>query len=70
MGRAVSELDFDAKEFMSMSLKERAQRCRLLAARSLELSRLATNKDHKAAYVEISKQWLMLANEMDREGSN
>ena len=62
-----SDLDFNAQEFMSLTLTEQARLCRLQAHRAIALVRLATNEHRKAAYADIANQWLSLANEMERE---
>ncbi len=60
------DLDFNAKEFLELDVDDRARRCRLLAQRAQELAESA-DPNFRNAYLEIAKQWLLLAQNMERE---
>jgi len=63
-GAPLDDVKFNAAGFMALPVKKRIQHCRMMAKNALELSALATNKDHKAAYVEIANQWHSVADDM------
>jgi hypothetical protein len=62
------QLSFDAEQFLAMSARDRVQLCRQMAERAQELADAAQPK-YRASYLEIAKQWLMLADEMERAAS-
>ncbi len=59
------ELDFNADDFLKLSIVERAGLCRTLADRARALSDMA-HANHRDAYAEIARQWTRLAEEMER----
>jgi len=61
------DLNFNAQDFMSLTPTDQARLCRLEAHRAIELARLATHEDQKAAYADIANRWLSLAEEMESE---
>jgi len=62
------QLSFDAEQFLAMPVKDRVQLCRQMAERAQELAD-AARPNYRDSYLEIAKQWLMLADEMERAES-
>ena len=60
------ELRFTADEWEKLSPPERIKRCRLLAEEAEKLAASAT-PSLRAAYADLARQWLTLANEMTQE---
>jgi len=60
------DLDFSPDEFQKLSVAERIARCRQLSARADELAQQAHNP-HRVHYLQIARQWTMLADEMERD---
>ena len=61
-------LSFDAEQFLALPAKDRVRLCKHLAERAQELADAAEPK-HRPAYLEIAKQWLTLADEIERVAS-
>ena len=61
-------LDFEAETFLALSVKDRVQLCRRLAERAQELAD-AADPNYRASYLEIARNWLELADEMQRIAS-
>jgi hypothetical protein len=56
-------VNFDANQFLTLSPKERARRCRSMAEHARELA-LESSSGHRAEYLNIAKHWRMLADEI------
>ena len=54
-----------AAEFLGSDTKERAAKCRLLAAEAGELAERALNPLTRASYLDLKKQWQQLADELE-----
>jgi len=63
----VSELTFDAETFLALPINERVQLCRQLAQRAQALADAADPK-FRESYLDIAKNWLKLAAEMEGVG--
>jgi hypothetical protein len=55
--------------FLALPVKDRVRLCRQLAARAQELAD-AAESGASLAYLEIAKQWLTLAGEMERAAAD
>ena len=62
------EPNFKADEFSRLSSSERVAWCRRMAAEAERLAE-AASPPVRTAYVELAKQWMALANEIEREAS-
>jgi len=60
-----TELFFDAEQFLALSTKDRVNLCKRLAERAQELADAAAPK-YRDNYLDIAKNWLQLADEMER----
>ena len=60
-----TELFFDAEQFLALSTKDRVNLCKRLAERAQELADAAAPK-YRGNYLDIAKNWLQLADEMER----
>ena len=58
-------LDFDAETFLALPVKDRVHLCRRLAERAQELAD-AAGPMFRVGYLEIARNWLELADEMQR----
>ena len=63
-----TELSFDAETFLALPINERVQLCKQLAQRAQALADAADPK-YRASYLDIERNWLQLADEMERAGS-
>ncbi len=61
-------LDFDAETFLILPVKDRVHLCKRLAERAQELADAAEPK-YRVSYLEIARNWLQLADEMQRFAS-
>jgi len=64
-----NDLAFDADEFRNLRISERVFRCRLLAKRAQALADGA-RPAYRESYSDIAQQWLMLADDMERNASD
>ncbi len=62
------EPNFKADEFSRLTPSERVVWCRRMAAEAEHLAE-AASPPVRTAYVELAKQWMALANEIERETS-
>jgi hypothetical protein len=62
---AAPELEFNAESWNDMPPAERVRRCMLFAHEAHQRA-LSVEPDVKAAYVELSQQWLALAAEIEK----
>lgn len=62
------ELEFNVEEWHQLEPSERVRRCRAFAAHARELSAEAA-PELKNGYLDLSRHWLTLAEEMDRYSS-
>jgi hypothetical protein len=62
------EPNFRADEFSRLTPSERVTWCRRMAAEAEHLAQAASPRV-RAAYVDLAKQWMSLANEIERETS-
>jgi hypothetical protein len=69
VGRVTDKPTFDAEQFLALPVKDRVRLCRQLAARAQELAD-AAESEASLAYLEIAKQWLTLAGEMERAAAD
>ena len=60
-----TELFFNAEQFLALSTKDRVNLCKRLAERAQELADAAAPK-YRDNYLDIAKNWLQLADEMER----
>ena len=60
--------DFDAAVFVKLPFIERIALCRRMADLTVEQSR-AANPGYRENYLDLAKQWLELAEEMERAQS-
>jgi hypothetical protein len=58
------EYPFTADEWEALTQRERAHRCRLLGDEALSLAE-QTTLDLKPAYLDLARQWLDLAGEIE-----
>jgi len=63
-----NEPAFDAATFLALSVGDRVELCKRLAKHAQELADRA-GPDYRASYLDIAKNWLQLAEEMERVGS-
>jgi hypothetical protein len=56
---------FDSEQFIALSVSGRISLCKEQLKRAHELADAAEPK-HRAAYLDLAKQWLALADEMAR----
>jgi hypothetical protein len=61
------EPNFKAEEFSRLTPSERAAWCRRMAAEAERLAEAVASPRLRTAYVELAKQWVSLANEIERE---
>ena len=61
-------LDFDAETFLALPVKDRVRLCKRLAERAQELAD-AADPTYRVGYLEIARNWLELADEMQRVAS-
>ena len=57
---------FKAEEWEQLTPAERIRRCRLLAAEAMRMGQLSTRR-LKLLYADISAQWTIIADEIERE---
>jgi hypothetical protein len=57
--------EFDSNTFLNLSIRERAALCRKLAERAASLA-TAAEPHHRDGYREIARQWLILAENMEK----
>ena len=62
----VVETSLIADEFLTLSLTERADFCRLMAGEAESLSAAGRSPQLRAAYSDLAKQWSVLADETAR----
>ena len=62
------EPNFEADEFSRLTPSERVTWCRRMAAEAEHLAKAASPRV-RTAYVELAKQWTLLASEIERETS-
>jgi sirohydrochlorin ferrochelatase len=63
------EPNFKADEFSRLTPSERVTWCRRMAGEAARLAEAAADPPVRAAYVELSKQWTALANEIERDAA-
>jgi hypothetical protein len=63
-----NNLSFDAATFLALSVEERVELCKRSAKRAQELADTA-GPNYRASYLDIAKNWLQLADEMERVSS-
>ena len=61
------EPNFKADEFSRLTPSQRVAWCRRMAEEAARLAEGAANPLVRTAYVELSKQWTALANEIERD---
>jgi hypothetical protein len=61
------EPNFKADEFSRLAPSERVAWCRRMAEEAAHLAEAAASPPVRTAYVELSKQWTALADEIQRE---
>jgi hypothetical protein len=61
----VAELEFDPEEWQRLGSSERVERCLAFAENARKLSARA-EPDLKKSYLELSRHWLALAEEIQR----
>ncbi|HYM18554.1 MAG TPA: hypothetical protein VEU06_08330 [Micropepsaceae bacterium] len=59
------DLEFKAEEFLKLPVGQRVKLCRTMTEHANALAQKASPK-YRAYYLEIAKQWLTLADEMER----
>ena len=59
------DLEFNAEEFLKLPVRQRVKLCRTMAEHANALAQNASAK-YRAYYLEIAKQWLTLADEMEQ----
>jgi hypothetical protein len=62
------DLEFNAEEFSKLPVRQRVKLCRSMAEHANALAQKASSK-YRAYYLEIAKQWLTLADEMEQSVS-
>ena len=65
-GRTMQRFKFSAAEFLGSNDPERAEKCREFAAEAEGLAAAAINPETRKAYLELKRQWLDLAAEVDK----
>ena len=65
---AAPELEFNAMSWNEMSPPERVRRCMLFAHEANQQA-LNAAPDVREAYVDLARQWLTLAAEIEKNGS-
>ena len=60
------DMKFAPEEFQKLSVGGRIELCRKLAERAQSLAEQAADI-HRIDYLRIARQWLMLADEMERD---
>jgi len=68
MLKLAAEFEFNAEEWQQLEPSERVRRCLAFAAHARELSDGAA-PELKSGYLDLSRHWLALAEEMDRYAS-
>ncbi len=63
------EYRFNAEEWQTLTPAERASRCRLLAEQAKVLAAAAL-PGHSEAYEDLARNWLRLAEDMEREANS
>jgi len=63
------DLEFNAEEFLKLPVRDRVKLCRAMAEHANALAQKAAPK-YRAYYLEIAKQWLTLADEMEQSLSS
>jgi hypothetical protein len=63
------EPNFKADEFSRLTPSERVTWCRRMAAEAAHLAQAAASPPVRTAYVELSKQWTALANEIEHDAA-
>ena len=66
--KLAAELEFNAEEWHKLAPSERVRRCRAFAAHARQLS-VGAAPELKNGYLDLSRHWLALAEEMDRYAS-
>lgn len=64
---AAAELEFDPEEWQQLGTRERVKRCLAFGENARQLSTRAA-LDLKESYLELSRHWLALAEEIEKHG--
>ncbi|HEY4264769.1 MAG TPA: hypothetical protein VGM72_05585 [Micropepsaceae bacterium] len=59
---------FASAEFLGANTSERLAKCRQMAEEASELAASATTEKQRASYLELVRQWGILAEEIERAG--
>jgi len=65
LGEQDHEQDFNGQKFISLPMNERLEQCRSEARKAIALADHA-DQEYIEAYLSIARQWLALAEDMER----